>query len=355
MPPGSLVQITDPEGIPLGVGFYNGRTRIALRVLSTQPSEKIDEDFFYRRLLSAKTLRDGFLHEKTNIFRLVHSEGDLLSGLVIDVFAQWIVVEWFSAGMFRCRELIKSALLRLYPQHNIYWFAEKRVQKQESFDCWEMPLPAPFIAEENGLKFKINIGSHRKTGFFADQRDNRQFLATLCSHARVADLCCHTGAFSIYAAKHGQAAQVTAVDLDADSLSLVQENARINDVTIETEQSDIYQWLRQAKDDQRMFDVVILDPPKQTRDQNLIQDALNKYVALNRLAMEVVRPGGILLTCSCSGLISEEQFIETVKRAAFHCGRTAQIFRVSGAGIDHPFVIEAPESRYLKSVWARLI
>lgn len=354
LPPGSLVQITDQEGHPLGVGFFNARTRIALRVLTTNPSESIDEDFFYRRFLMAKELRQRVLSDQTNIVRLIHSEGDYLSGLVVDLFSHHIVIEWFSAGMFRCRELIKGALFRIFPNHKIYWFAEKRVQKQESFDCWEQPPPDPFVGLENGLHFKINIGSHRKTGFFADQRENRQFLATICQNAQVADLCCHTGAFSIYAKKLGQASQVTAVDLDPESLSLVHENARLNDTTIHTEQGDIYQWLRQAIEQKKSFDVVILDPPKQTRDQNLIEEALNKYVALNKLAMEIVRPGGTLLTCSCSGLISENQFIEAIKRAASHSGKTAQVFRLSGAGVDHPFSIEAPESRYLKSIWARI-
>lgn len=355
LPPGSLVQITDSEGIALGVGFYNGRTRIALRVLSTRPDEIINEDFFYNRFLLAKNLRQNILGSQTDVARLVHSEGDLLSGLVIDIFGKYLVIEWFSAGMFRHREMIKGALQKIFPDHTIYWYAEKRVQKQESFDCWELPVPEPFVGLENGLRFKINIGSHRKTGFFADQRENREFLAALCQNAQVADLCCHTGAFSIYAKKLGQAAQVTAVDLDADSLKLVEENAQMNGVAINTEQCDVYQWLRYALETKRRFDVVILDPPKQTRDPKLIEEALNKYVALNRLAMEVVKPGGILVTCSCSGLISETQFAEAIKRAAFHCGRTAQIFRTSGAGLDHPFVVEAPESRYLKTIWARII
>jgi 23S rRNA (cytosine1962-C5)-methyltransferase len=355
LPPGSLVQIASSTGEPLGVGFYNGRTRIALRVLSQRADQVIDEDFFLSRLQMAMDLRKDLLTDTTNMVRLVHSEGDLLPGLVIDLFGDQLVIEWFSAGMFRCRELIKNALGRMFPEYKIYWFAEKRLQKQESFDCWELPPPPPAIALESGLKFKVSIGSHRKTGFFVDQRDNRRLLATLSQGAKVADLCCHTGAFSVYAKALGKAAEVTAVDLDPSSLEIAQENAALNNITIKTEEADVYQWLKQKISEKTKYSLIILDPPKQTRSQELVDAALNKYVALNRLAMEIIQPGGTLLTCSCSGLISEDQFVEALKRAAFHCGKTAQIFHISGAGYDHPFVAQAPESRYLKAVWAKIL
>ncbi len=355
LPPGSLVQIVSPSGDPLGVGFYNGRTRVALRVLSHQADQVIDEDFFVSRLQMAMSLRKDLLTESTNMVRLVHSEGDLLPGLVIDLFGDQLVIEWFSAGMFRCREMIKNALAKLFPHHHIYWFSEKRLQKQESFDCWELPPPPAIVGLESGLKFKVSVGSHRKTGFFVDQRDNRRLLASLSQGATVADLCCHTGAFSVYAKALGKAAEVTAVDLDPSSLEIAQENAALNNVTIKTEVADVYQWLKQKIAEKAKYSLVILDPPKQTRSQELVDAALNKYVALNRLAMEIVQLGGTLLTCSCSGLISEDQFVEALKRAAFHCGRTAQIFHISGAGYDHPFLAQAPESRYLKAVWARIL
>lgn len=355
LPPGTLVQILSPQGEALGIGFYNARTRIALRVLSHNPHDLIDESFFIKRIKEAKSLRARVLTEETNMVRLVHSEGDLLPGLVIDLFGDQLVIEWFTAGMFRCRDMIKKALSHIFPQHGLYWFAEKRIQKQESFDCWDLPQPPSLTGLESGLKFKVSIGSHRKTGFFADQRENRRNLALLSEGATVADLCCHTGAFSVYAKALGKAKEVTAVDLDPDSLAIALENAALNQVTIKTEVADVYQWMRQKISEKIQYSVVILDPPKQTRSQELVEVALNKYVALNRLAMEITEPGGLLLTCSCSGLVSEEQFIEAIKRAAFHCGRTAQILQLSGAGYDHPFIAQAPESRYLKAIWARIL
>ncbi len=354
--PGSVVDITGPDDRWIARGFYNGHARVGLRVLTTDPQEAIDADFFARRLGRAIHFRREQLRllDQTTAVRLVHSEGDDLSGLVVDIYDDVIVLQYFAAGMFRQRDVIQSVLKHHFPEARFYWFAESRVQKQESFDVWAVEPPAPVTIMENGLKFHVAIGSMHKTGFFPDQRENRLLLTRHTRGARVLDLCCHTGGFAVYAKALGEAREVIGVDLDPEALQVAAANAALNNADVTFEAADVYAWLRQAAQRKDLFDVVVLDPAKQTRSREGVEDALDQYTAMNRLAMGVVAPGGVLLTCTCSGLITEEQFVTSIRRAAAQVGRTAQIFRISGAGPDHPFLATVPEGRYLNAVWCRI-
>lgn len=355
--PGSIVDIVDRDGSFAGRGFYNGHSRITLRVLTADPDEAIDEAFFARRIGAAVALRRDLLglDAVTDAFRVIHSEGDGLSGLVVDRFADTLVIEFFSAGMYKQREVIRRCLLEHFPGSTIYAFAEDHVQKQESFDCPAPPAPAPTVIREHGVQFHAAPGSKHKTGFFADQRDNRLALAAYCRDKRVLDLCCNSGGFAIYAKVVGGAGEVVGVDLDEDILEVARSNAHLNKVKARFVQADIFHWLRDyANNRAEKFDVVILDPAKMTRDREQVIPALKKYLDMNKLAMSALKPGGILLTCSCTGLVSEEQFLDMLRRAAFYAGRTVQVLKVSGAGADHPWQAHVPESRYLKAVFCRV-
>ncbi len=355
--PGSIVEIFDRDGTFAGRGFYNGHSRITLRVLSADPDEAIDEVFFARRIAAAVALRRDLLglDAVTDAYRVIHSEGDGLSGLVVDRFADILVIEFFAAGMYKQREAIRRCLLEHFPGSTVYAFAEDHVQKQESFDCATPPSPAPSVIREHGVQFHAAPGSKHKTGFFADQRDNRLALAGFCKDKRVLDLCCNSGGFAIYAKTIGGASEVVGVDLDEDILEIARRNAQLNKVKARFVQADIFHWLRDyANNRAEKFDVVILDPAKMTRDREQVIPALKKYLDMNKLAMSAVKPGGILLTCSCTGLVSEEQFLDMLRRAAFYAGRTVQVLKVSGAGADHPWQAHVPESRYLKAVFCRV-
>jgi 23S rRNA (cytosine1962-C5)-methyltransferase len=356
LPGGSVVDILDKGGQWVGQGFYNGHSRIALRVLTTDSAERVDETFFANRLARAIGLRRDWLKldEVTDAYRLVHSEGDGLSGLVVDRFDRTLVLEFFSAGMYRFRAAIEQALLGHFPDSRLYWFAEEHVQKQESFDCRPPEPPPPGVITEHGLRFRVAPGSKHKTGFFLDQRDNRKALASLCAGRRVLDLCCNTGGFAVYAKALGGAEEVIGVDLDEQAIALAKQNANLNQARIRFVQADLFPWLRDVLATGQRFDVVVLDPSKQTRDREEIGFALKRYLDMNRLAMQAVAPGGMLLTCSCTGLVSEAEFLETLRRAAWQAGRTLQIFRISGAAPDHPFLIHVPEGRYLKAVFCRV-
>jgi len=229
------------------------------------------------------------------------------------------------------------------------------VQKQESFDCATPPAPAPTVITEHGVRFHAAPGNRHKTGFFTDQRDNRKALAEYCGGRRVLDLCCNSGGFAVYAKTLGGASEVVGVDIDAEVLQLAEQNARLNKAKIKFVQADMFAWLRDvAVGNGQRFDVVVLDPAKMTRDREQVVPALKKYLDMNKLAMGAVEPGGILMTCSCTGLVSEEQFLDSIRRAAFYAGREVQVIRVAGAGADHPFMAHVPESRYLKAVTCRV-
>jgi 23S rRNA (cytosine1962-C5)-methyltransferase len=354
--PGSIVDILDRDSQWVGRGFYNGHSRIALRVLTTDPEESIDAEFLGRRLDRAIALRRQWLDldQGTDAYRLVHSEGDELSGLVIDRFGLVLVLEYFAAGMFRFRDTLRELLTARFPECRFYAFAEEHVEKQEGFDCRSPDPPPPAIITEHGVRFRVAPGSKHKTGFFADQRENRLALARLCRDRRVLDLCCNSGGFALYASVRGGATEVTGIDLDEDALELARKNANLNQARVRFIQADLFAWLRDILRAGTRFDVVVLDPAKQTRDREAVGLALKRYLDMNRLAIQAVAPGGVFLSCSCTGLIREEDFLEMLRRAAWQAQRTLQIFRISGAGPDHPYLAHVPESRYLKAVWARV-
>jgi len=357
LPPGSVVDIVEKSGNWVGRGFYNGHSRIALRLLTANRDESIDSAFFTRKLGAAVAFRRDTLKldEVTDAYRLVHSEADGLSGLVVDRFGDTLVLEFFAAGMFKQRAAIMEALRVHYPAAQFYYFAEEHVGKQESFDCRAPEPPPPGLITEHGLKFRVAPGSKHKTGFFVDQRDNRATLSSFCGGKRVLDICCNTGGFGVYAKAKGGAAEVIGLDLDEQAIEMAKQNAKLNGAQVRYIQADLFAWLRDViPNPEQRFDVVILDPAKLTRDRESVDQALRKYCDMNRLALQVVKPGGVLLTCSCTGLVSEPDFLESIRRAAWQAGRTVQVFKVAGAGADHPFLLHVPEGRYLKAVFCRV-
>jgi 23S rRNA (cytosine1962-C5)-methyltransferase len=355
--PGSIVDVSDAFGRWVGRGFYNGHARVRVRLLTLDPAEVIDEAFFTRRIEAARFLREEKLGlpAVTDAYRLIHSESDGLGGLIIDKYGSLLVIQYLSAGMFHWRKVIQSVLLKQMGPVRFYGFADRHVQKQESFDYYAEPLPEPIEITEQGMPFVVSPGLAQKTGFFADQRDNRLRLSKRVEGRRVLDLCCHTGGFAIYAKAIGKADAVDAVDYDADVIRMAKENAALQKLAIQFHQSDLFQWLEAAKQSRRKFDVVILDPPKQTRSVDGVPTALRRYFAMNRAAMDVLEPGGLLVTCSCSGLIREEAFLRTVQQAAERSGRRLESVEITGAAGDHPVLKSLPATQYLKVVWAKVV
>ena len=354
--PGSIVDVEAVDGTWIGRGFYNGHSRIALRMLERNPDVAVDADWFVRKIGEAIRLRREILRldEISNAWRVVHSEGDGISGLVVDRYDDLIVVEFFSAGAWRHRSIIFDALREHFPGCRFHSFADEHVQKQESFDYKDTQGTKPAVVTEHGIKFRADPAGAHKTGFFADQRENREWLSRQVEGKRVLDLCCNTGGFGVYAAVRG-ASEVVGIDIDPAVIELARQNAHLNHVKPRFVQADIFPWLRDAAAAGERFDVVILDPAKMTRDREQVINALKKYLDMNKLALGVVKPGGLFATFSCTGLVSEEQFLDMLRRAAFYAGRTVQVLKVAGAGPDHPWLVQVPESRYLKAVFCRVL
>lgn len=334
--PGSIVDVFDRSGTPLGCGFYNPRSEIALRMLG--PSE---EGLLERRVRDAVAFRDS-LGIESDAYRVCHAEGDGLPGLVVDRYGPVHSIELFSLGMYRQLLLLRA----LFP--NAWARADERTQELEGFRMEPEDPPRPVVVTEGGVKFRIDFASGHKTGFFCDQRENRRAVARLAKGKSVLDLCCYTGGFAVAAAVGG-ASRVLGVDLDEEALDTARANARLNGVKADFRHANVFDHLRGSTE---TWDVVVLDPPKMARHRGELAKARRGYFDMNRLAARAVRPGGILVTCSCTGLVSEEEFLAIVREA---CERELRIFRVAGAGPDHPVSSFYPEGRYLKVVFARVV
>ncbi len=357
--PGEVVDLLDMNGVWIGRGFYNAAAPMGVRILTEREDEPIDEVFFHERVSRAAALRQQVLglDAVSNAYRVVHAEGDGLSGLIVDRFANTLVVAFYAAGMWRARELVFSALRASFPGCVIHAFADDNAKKQECFEADEPKPPAPVTIGEHGVPFRVAIGGKHKTGFFCDQRDNRkrwgELIAATHSHSML-DLCCNSGGFAVYAGRAG-AGDITAVDLDEEAIEFAKKNLALSGLNAHVAQADIFPWLREAHAAGRQWDAVVLDPAKLTRSRDEVIDALKKYLDMNKLALSVVKPGGLFLSCSCTGLVSEEQFLDMIRRAAFYAQREVQVLEVRGAGADHPWLANVNESRYLKAVFCRVL
>lgn len=360
--PGGLVRIFDRDGEIYGHGDYNPASQIALRVLSLGP-EPPGEAFWRSRIAAAAGLRRGLLRldECTEAYRVIHAEADGLSGLIVDRFGPVLSIELFSLGMLmRIRELIPLLYAACGTQHAHVRMDERaaelegvRPEHRESIPR-DPDAPTRLRIREHGVRFHVDFRAMHKTGFFCDQRDNRMALSRLAKDATVLDVCCYSGGFGLYAAALGRAKTVTCVDLDDDALELARSNANLNGVQIRFAKSDAFIYLRQMQQNDGRFDIVILDPPKFIVGRREDPIGEHKYSDLNMLGMSLVRPGGLLLTCSCSGGLDRASFLATLRQSARRARRSIQILAQTGAASDHPVDPAIPETEYLKAVWLRV-
>ncbi|MEI7698646.1 MAG: class I SAM-dependent rRNA methyltransferase [Planctomycetia bacterium] len=365
---GDLVAVYAPEEQqPFAYGLYNSRSELALRLL-WHTSELPTEETWLARLQTAVALRRDTLklESQTTAWRVVHAESDGLSGLVIDYFAGVLSAEAFSLGMYQRGALLLPMLGNLLGAQHWLLRTSPQFLSQEGCDPPQLTsegCPGNVIIHEHGTRFRVRFEGGHKTGFFCDQRENRRRLADFCAGKSVLDLCCYTGGFSVQAKTLGNAEDVTGVDLDEDPLKVARENANLNQARVRFVQADIFSYMREMIRNQRQFDVVVLDPPKLIRSRMEIEDGTKKHYAMNRLAMRLVKPGGLLVSCSCAGLLSEPEFVQLLAAAARSSGddieamggtsgpRSFQIIARTGAASDHPILSGCPETEYLKAVW----
>ncbi|MBI3596258.1 MAG: class I SAM-dependent rRNA methyltransferase [Nitrospirae bacterium] len=349
--PGQPVDIQNHRGEWIGRGYFNPRSLIAVRLLQRERIE-INEDFLERKISGAQALRERWLGGE-EAYRVVFGEADGLPGLIIDRYGPVWVAQFLTAGMDRLTEPVLRVLIkRFHPTAVVArndtagrvlegLAQEKRLLYGE--------LPSPLVIQKNGLSFEVDVWEGQKTGFFLDQSENYRCLEGMVRDARVLDAFCYTGVWGLHAARYG-AREVIGLDSSEKAIDEAQGNAQRNGLASVCTflQEDVFDGLHRLREAKERFDCIILDPPAFAKSRQKVKEATRGYKEINRLAMTLLSSGGILITCSCSHLVSPELFRETLVSAAADAKRSFYITAWRTQGRDHPIVLEIPETEYLK-------
>jgi 23S rRNA (cytosine1962-C5)-methyltransferase len=384
--PGETVDILDASGARLGRGAYSPESQITVRAWTFDPEEEISPEFFrgrFERALGSRGLTAGekgralersrsvewsrggeatwAVEETRAAGRLVNAESDGLPGIIVDRYSEFLVVQLLTAGAEYWKGAIIDQLSRLIPATGVYERSDVDVREKEGLPLFAGTLSGqepPDLVEigEGPCRFLVDIKHGHKTGFYLDQRDNRAIFAGYARGAEILNCFSYTGGFGIAALKAG-AAKVTNVDSSATALELARRNVELNGLdasSVEYAEGDAFTILRRYRGEGRRFDLVVLDPPKFAESQSQLMRASRGYKDINLLAFKLMKPGGMLFTFSCSGLVSPELFQKIVADAALDAGRDAQIVRRLAQASDHPIALGFPEGGYLKGLVCRV-
>ncbi len=363
--PGDLTDIFSAGGEWLAVAYYNPHSQIRARILSWQEGTTIDEGWWRKRLADALARRTVLsLEPETNAYRLVNAEADRLPGLVVDRYADYLVVQCLTLGIDRRKEMLIRLLAEMEQPAGIVERSDVGVRKKEGLQKvagvrdGQRP-PEELVVREKGFKFGTNLLEGHKTGLYLDQRENRALLGEprFVRDKTVLNAFAYTGGFAIYTAAGGAAA-ITNLDSSAEVLAQGERNMALNGYERPEDEhvaGDAFEVLRDYRDSGRTFDVIILDPPKFAYSQRDVQAACRGYKDLNWLAFRLLRPGGYLATFSCSGLVSADLFQKVVFSAVVDAGRDAQILYQLSQAPDHPILLTFPESAYLKGFLLQVV
>ncbi|HLV99180.1 MAG TPA: class I SAM-dependent rRNA methyltransferase [Ktedonobacterales bacterium] len=362
---GEIVDVRTAEGAFIGRGYYHPQTDIAVRLLTRDAEEAIDVAFLRRMLRQAARLREALDRDHTNAFRLVNSEGDGLPGVIIDSYAGHLVAQISTAGMERLREPLVQALVEEMQPRGVLLRNDASGRAREGLRR-EPPavaageVPQQIEIREHDLRFLVDPWQGQKTGFFLDQRDKRLALQKYARGAgtRVLNCFSYTSAFGVYAAVTSPQTQVTSVDTSAPALEAARANFALNGLDPQRHAfvpADVFDFLEQAVARGERYDVIVLDPPAFAKSQSARSQALRAYRRLNTLGMQTLEPGGILLSCSCSGTIGLDDLLGAIEQSAQRVTRQAQLLEAFGHGFDHPLNLTMPETAYLKAVFVRVL
>lgn len=350
--PGQLVNVNAADGKALGTAYINPHTLICARLLSRKSGLSCGVKFFKSRLSTALALREHLFDKP--FYRLVFGESDGLPGLVVDRFGEIISVQITTAGIEKQKEALLTALLELLEPKAIVLKNDNNQRLLEGLplenEIVHGNLPNELMIEENGCRFKIDIQEGQKTGWFYDHRDSRNRLAALCRNRSVLDLFSYSGAWSIPAAVSG-ASEVTCVDASESALALASENAQLNRVkqNMHFMHSDVFDYLKAARQDNKRYDIIVLDPPALIKRKKDFKQGYEAYRRLNHLALQILAPGGILVSASCSHHLGRDALHEILRSSARHIDRHLIFFATGGQGPDHPVHPAIPETDYLKT------
>jgi 23S rRNA (cytosine1962-C5)-methyltransferase len=357
---GDVVDVVSHAGNFIARGLYNAQSKIRVRLYSWDAAVELDRDFYRDRLAAAIRLRDLLgLNGPGGACRLVFSEGDGLSGCTVDRYDRWLVVQFTALGLARRRDVLAELLVELTHPEGIYLRTERGIGRLEGLELQDGPLwgampEGPATIEEAGVRFLVNIAEGQKTGFYLDQRDNRQAVARLAAGRRVLDAFCYSGGFGLHAARAG-ARSVLGIDQSAAALGLARANARLNGLEgMEFVQGEVFDRLDALASAQERFGLVVLDPPKFARTQGAVEEALRGYRRLQAVALRLLEADGVLVTCCCSGLITADMLEDLLAQVAAAGRRAVRLLEVRGAAPDHPVSVACLESQYLKCLIAHV-
>ena len=360
--PGDIVTVKDSGNNFLARGYWNPKSQIQVRIL-TWKEEEINEDWWRRMLRRAIAARQANLTTEHATCRLVNAENDFIPGLIVDHYDKWLVLQSLTLGIETQKATITKLLAEIVKPMGIYERSDVEVRSKEGLQSvtgmlWGVE-PPDYIEIDEGVKLKVDIRKGHKTGFYLDQSDNRRLLGKLSatldagSQSRILNMFSYTGAFGLHAGKH----HIINVDASHDVLELAEENAQLNNFPLshhQNIQADAFVYLRDMADAGEQFDILVLDPPKFASSQQQVDKAARGYKDINLHAFQCVKPGGYLMTFSCSGAVSRDLFQKIVFGALADSGRQAQIVRHLSAADDHPVALTFPEGEYLKGLLLRV-
>lgn len=358
---GDAVELMTDKGRFIARGLFNSRSRIRVRLYTWLPAEPLDVGFWRTRLKNALALREQLgLTDPQGGARLVFSEADRLSGLIVDRYGDYLAIQPTALAIANRLEEIVPLLFELVHPRGIVVRQERGLAQIEGLQIpqqqqWGQLPDGPIFIGEHGLRYGVDLREGQKTGFYLDQRENRLAAARYCRGRRVLDLFCYSGGFGLAASRLGGAAEVLAIDGSQAAIALARANAELNGIAnLRFQVGDGFQALDELVAQHERFGAVVLDPPKFARSRTAVGDALMAYHRLNRTAVDLLEPGGILVTCSCSGHVSREDFLHMLAGVSQRCGREIQVLEQRGAAPDHPTSAACLEGEYLKCFICRV-
>jgi len=360
---GDIIMVTDSNNDFLAYGFFNSKSRVAVRLLEWNLETEINEGWWRRKIKIAVKHRDELNTEDTNTYRLIFSEADFLPGLIVDRYADFLSVQILTSGIENIKHIILDELQELLSPKGIFDRSDASARAHEGMEASSGGIllgtePPEFVSvKENGIFYQVNIAEGQKSGFYCDQRDNRKWVADHVKGKKVLDCFSYSGGFSLNAMAKG-AKEVISVDSSAPALDTLKRNMEINDfnsIPHRLIQSDVNKQLRAFKEVNEKFDVIILDPPKYAPSRSALTKASRAYKDLNRMAMLLLNEGGLLATYSCSGAVDISMFKQIIAWAALDAGKEVQFIQQFSQPADHPVRSSFPEGEYLKGLLCRVM
>lgn len=352
---GQVVDVVAANGRFVARGVYNSKSHIRARLYTWKEQELLDGEFWRRRIESAVQMRvDLGYDDPAGASRLVFSEADGLSGLIVDRYGEWLVVQVTALAIDRRIDEIVALLVERLRPRGVFVRTDAKIAVAEGMTVrdglvWGEAPAGPVAIRENGLQFSADLLGGQKTGMYLDQRENRRVAAGYCRGRRVLDICCYVGGFSLAAARLGQATHVLGIDASEKAVEQARANAVANGIeNVNFEVGECFETLERLRDSGERFGAIVLDPPRFAGSRHGVDQALRAYFRLNRLAVETLEPGGYLITCSCSGRVTRDDFLHMLAGVSQKTGRDLQVLEPRGPAPDHPVRLSCPETDYLK-------